>query len=115
MREDKYRAMYNGKWIYFTIDDLCLINPKSMTDEELEIREHDRNTRCKYTRLKDKTGKEIYEGDIVEDYRNELFVINYNDGCFNFNSNRISKEIIQQGSIEVIGNIYENPELLEST
>lgn len=83
-----------------------------------------------YTGLKDKTGKEIYEGDILNLGENSLYFIEYKNDKFcmskkpddlevewasadDYYTSRISLSEYGKNS-EIIGNIFENPELLEN-
>ncbi|WP_018592588.1 YopX family protein [Terrisporobacter glycolicus] len=90
------------------------------------------NEECKfmqYTGLKDKNGKEIYEGDIVEtcDNKKQLVVWHNNGFKLKFTYSRtyqgelytetahleIGDTSSRRWGDEIIGNIYENPELLK--
>ena len=75
-----------------------------------------------YTGLKDKNGKEIYEGDVLSKESYWGWFVGFEDGAFckvplnevqrlNWEHYRLIQDKISDW--EIIGNIYENPELLE--
>lgn len=79
-----------------------------------------------YTGLKDKNGKEINEGDLIQ-YGEIVYEVRYNfsrwimldkefDGYDNFGAPLVGPSFSRNKmkDIEIIGNIYENPEMVKS-
>ena len=68
-----------------------------------------------FTGLKDIEGKEIYEGDIILGYNNP-HVVTFADGAFYLTYKNSSVRLsITCGALKIIGNIFENPELTQTT
>lgn len=82
------------------------------------------DTLMQFTGLKDKNGKEIYEHDIViistkypKKKVAQIIGRDWETGgwCFTYDTGEAMRDITrgEKGVLEVIGNIYENPELLK--
>jgi len=107
-----------------------------LPDDEFEI--------MQYTGLKDKNGKEIFEGDILsfngymtaddsfgfepngfiyDEDSKHVVVWNHQLACWELNFDedehwkykRDTRGLMVQGNCEIVGNIYENPELLNDS
>ena len=127
MREIKFRAWDKKKKEMIPWDEL-----KADYDFYITV-SSSRAIPMQYTGLKDKDGKEIYEGDIVrydlgereEEMEGERYCygfVEYKNGAFWVNEkeegdNWVEVPLIEQfeeySSWEPIGNIYEKPELLD--
>jgi uncharacterized phage protein (TIGR01671 family) len=128
MREIKFRAwdktrnrMFSGdpKWVEYRVDEDGVFTAQNYKGasgviQQLEV--------MQYTGLKDANGVEIYEGDICKNYDCLAPVVFRNAGFFyaiarvNANSGAPYTHYEPVGSYvgpwRVVGNIYENPEIL---
>jgi uncharacterized phage protein (TIGR01671 family) len=124
MREIKFRAWYKPKGKMYTRSlesvnlETKVLGVYTVSEGYQQLRMSDFEL-MQYTGLKDKNGKEIYEGDIVKDEENFVGQILYEDGSFKVHCMDLmaTGHLFGQACkyLNAIGNIYENPELLEDS
>lgn len=92
---------------YITIGSWCPVNPETLGQS---------------TGLFDKNDKEIFEGDIVKMYKDVYSeptyyeIVRHYGGAYRLESKQHGCELwLRHTDCEVVGNIYENPELLEES
>lgn len=137
MREIKFqgKSKKTEKWIYGDLiqwksKGRCSITPqegdqwKSPSDFEVYP-----DSVGQFSGLLDKDGTEIYEGDIVETFIGNIceikwdrveestshFDFNYTGFCFRHIEQKLNYHLDSTEESKVIGNIYNNPELLTTT
>jgi len=103
MREIKFRAWdkETNQWHYFIMDGCKSFDRTSMKLCDLDSEWY------QFTGWKDKAGVEIYEGDIVFNGAFN-FVIKLSNGVWS------GYAYTTETALEVIGDIYRNPELTKS-
>lgn len=126
MREYKFRAYdLQGEQMRYDITGFEFFNDGEMSGIFIDGDFYDKKeiALMQYTGIKDENGKEIYEGDILQIDVDKAWVM-WNDkygyfqlvpiGDYYFDSDVIG-QALEYTKPEVIGNIYENKELLNET
>ena len=126
-REIKFRAWTNRDkcWVGAFAVHLSGLWRESPNNEWIDLSKQDEITLMQYTGLKDKNNKEIYEGDIVrrnvytvasgKTEMSKPYEIIWDDekAGFEYKTDGYQSGLFYEVH-EIIGNIYENPDLLST-
>ena len=125
MKGLKFRVWDKERECYLDETELAGVTPDGecilyIEEEEISKLEIEGNyTLEQYAGLTDKNGKEIYEGDVVN-IQGIKYYVDFEHGGFWFNNdnrkwkaNRPFTHFQEINDTEVVGNVHENPDLLE--
>lgn len=136
--EDRYlfkgKRLNNGEWVIGSLiiceDGTCKIATSLLegkADEPILVWAYDvdRDTICQCTGLKDKNDKLIWENDIVKDKHGNFYKAFWQNNHYQFSWICVKSDVFSIGvkwnlwsfknfEIEILGNTFDNPELLES-
>lgn len=125
-----YRAkrIDNGRWVYGLPSydkDGEIREIEAYEDTDVEFYAVDPSTICQCTAMPDKNGKLIWENDVCDRKEEYPEIVKYNKGDwtldYSYSKDRESGYcycnlgfyVLERKCVEVIGNVFDNPELLE--
>lgn len=128
MRDIKFRGRnpYTKKWLYGSLlkrdnHNCAIVTFETLNSPWNEIYVDD-DTVGQYSDLHDCNGKEIYEGDVIRNKANLCFYLGYDSNFaryvalhpFSSSIQRyLDPQMIKDGKYTIIGNMHDNPELLD--
>lgn len=120
MRQIKFRIwdLKRKEWVHDTSNAVNLLGEtiilgeilRRPDDSMVRIEELNELVVMQFTGLKDKNGKEIYDGDILLDVTKEIRVIDWEEGSLTPFGLEYYEDL---EDFKIIGNIYENPDLIK--
>ncbi|WP_295248634.1 YopX family protein [Ruminococcus sp.] len=124
MREILFRGKFGNEWKYgfLSVEPKGLVIKEPYKNESSNVWHIDADTVGQYTGMTDKNGTKIFDGDIVDfskrpdngDYGAVIYDADETEfGIEYYNIYRSLGKNYYPENIEVIGNIYDNPELLK--
>ena len=120
-RKIKFRGRItkSTEWVYGSLivypdGEYNILSQRKENSSKMDDWCVDKQTVGQFTGLYDKNGQEVYEGDIVRYFKDELGIVKFVAGSFIIDGNTCYESFLELGGkIAIVGNIYENPDLLE--
>ena len=114
------KSKKTGEWLYGDLEynrkkDIAIIHSYDDEGEYIGQQEVDKETIGQFTGLYDESGKAVFEWDLLSDYDNVIEVVWHDAGfCYCDTNNIVPLRYLDVEDRKVIGNIYDNKELLKA-